>query len=217
MVVALLWWIVSSLVGGGDDTETTAETSTSAPLEPTSDSSEVPSESEDASASESESEAESSESAAPSESEEPEESESEEADALANQTTCDVDDLQLKVRPGENTFSGDQQPNFFLTVTNPTGGDCEIDLSEEELKFEVFTLGSSYDRVWGDTDCNRPTSSSSLDLEAGDSRTYEMTAWSRTTSAPDSCDNREPVGAGAYMVYGHIGDNTSEPQTFNLA
>ena len=207
VVVAVLWWGVSSLVGGGDDTETTAETTTSVPLEPSSDASAAPSESETPD---------------PSESEEPEETEArgdedDDADALANQSTCGIDDLELSVRPGENTFREGQQPNFFLTVENPTGAECEIDLSEEELKFEVFTLGSSYDRVWGDTDCNNPTSSSRLELEAGDSRTYEMTGWSRTTSSPDSCDDREPVGPGAYMVYGHIGDNTSEPQTFNLA
>lgn len=138
-------------------------------------------------------------------------------DDVASKETCALDDLRLSVRPGAPTFRDGQQPNFFLEVTNPTSGECDIDLSEDELKFEVFTMDSGYSRVWGDTDCNSPTSSGRLRLDPDQSRTFEMTAWSRTTSSPDSCDNREPVGNGAYMVYGHIGDNTSESQTFNLA
>jgi hypothetical protein len=216
VVVALLWWIVSSLMDGGDDsTEQTAQTS-SAPVA-TETSAEASEESTDASESAAPSE---SESADPSESEQASESEKtgepDAPDEVANKTTCDVEDLQLSVRPGSPTFPEGEQPNFFLEVTNPTSGDCDIDLSENELSFEVFTLGSSYDRVWSDTDCNRPTSSGSLELDAKQSRTYEMTGWSRTSSSPDSCDNREPVGPGAYMVYGHVGDNTSEQQTFNL-
>lgn len=207
MVVALLWWVISSLTGGDDGQDQVAGTSESSP-ETTQESTE--------SAASSETSTEASESASPSRSAEPSETEAV-PDDVASKETCGLDDLRLSVRPGAPTFRDGQQPNFFLEVTNPTSGECDIDLSEDELRFEVFTMDSGYSRVWGDTDCNSPTSTGRLRLDPDQSRTFEMTAWSRTTSSPDSCDNREPVGNGAYMVYGHIGDNTSESQTFNLA
>lgn len=213
VVVALLWWVISSLTGGDDGQNTVARTSESSAV------SQAPSETapeSTESAASSETSTEASESASPSRSAEPSETEAV-PDDVASKETCGLDDLRLSVRPGAPTFRDGQQPNFFLEVTNPTSGECDIDLGEDELKFEVFTMDSGYSRVWGDTDCNSPTSTGRLRLDPDQSRTFEMTAWSRTTSSPDSCDNREPVGNGAYMVYGHIGDNTSESQTFNLA
>lgn len=211
VVVALVWWLVSSLTGGDDEATPVAQQSSSTQPAATSEESQA---SETGSATEAPSEsAELSESEEPSESADP----SGAPDEVANKETCELDDLQLSVRPGAPTFADGDLPNFFLEVTNPTAGDCDIDLGEDELRFEVFTMDSGYSRVWGDTDCNDPTSSGRLRLEADQTRTYEMTAWSRTSSSPDSCDDRQPVDNGAYMVYGHIGDNTSESQTFNLA
>lgn len=213
MVVALLWWVISSLTGGDDGQDQVAGTSESSAV---SESSPETTQESTESAASSETSTEASESASPSRSAEPSETEAV-PDDVASKETCGLDDLRLSVRPGAPTFRDGQQPNFFLEVTNPTSGECDIDLSEDELRFEVFTMDSGYSRVWGDTDCNSPTSTGRLRLDPDQSRTFEMTAWSRTTSSPDSCDNREPVGNGAYMVYGHIGDNTSESQTFNLA
>ncbi|MGO1950483.1 MAG: hypothetical protein ACTH1D_12680 [Mycobacteriaceae bacterium] len=217
VVIALLWWVVSSLTGGDDESvpvaqQTQSESGSAAPPEPSGSSGGSTSASASGEPSEDAADP-SGEATATEAAGEP----SEGADELANKDSCVLEDLQLSVRPGAPTFRDGDQPNFFLEVTNPTGADCDIDLSEDELRFEVFTMDSGYTRVWGDTDCNSPTSSGSLELEPEQSRTFEMTGWSRTTSAPDSCDNREPVGPGAYMVYGHIGDNTSEQQTFNLA
>ncbi|MGP9721768.1 hypothetical protein [Corynebacterium sp. AOP40-4SA-5] len=217
LVVALLWWVVSSLTGGDEGQDQVAQTSQSSQSSAASEATSEPSESEPASSSES-AEPSSSASADPSASAEPTESSAAGVpDEVANKDTCELDDLQLTVRPGAPTFRDGQQPNFFLEVNNPTKGDCDIDLGDNELRFEVFTMDSGYTRVWGDTDCNAPTSTGRLRLDPGQSRTYEMTVWSRTSSSPDSCENREAVGNGAYMLYGHIGEKTSESETFNLA
>lgn len=217
LVVALLWWVVSSLTGGDEGQDQVAQTSQSSQSSAASEATSEPSESEPASSSGS-AEPSSSASADPSASAEPTESSAAGVpDEVANKDTCELDDLQLTVRPGAPTFRDGQQPNFFLEVNNPTKGDCDIDLGDNELRFEVFTMDSGYTRVWGDTDCNAPTSTGRLRLDPGQSRTYEMTAWSRTSSSPDSCENREAVGNGAYMLYGHIGEKTSESETFNLA
>jgi hypothetical protein len=211
VVVALLWWVISSLTGGDDTQDQVAQTSESTAATAAGSTAAASGSAESSATS-----TEPSRSASPSASAEPSESRGV-PDEVASKTTCELDDLQLSVRPGAPTFRDGQQPNFFLEVTNPTSGECDIDLGENELKFEVFTMDSGYTRVWGDTDCNSPTSTGRLRLDADQSRTFEMTAWSRTTSSPGSCADRQPVGSGAYMVYGHIGDNTSESQTFNLA
>lgn len=129
---------------------------------------------------------------------------------------CTVDDLKLTVSAGAPTYAGGQQPDFYLEVDNPTGTDCVVDLDESPMSFEVFTL-SDYARVWADTDCNEPTLTGELDLAAGEQRTFVLNGWSRTTSAPDQCGDRSPAGTGAFLLYGHLGENISEPETFNLA
>lgn len=129
---------------------------------------------------------------------------------------CSLDDLQLTVRAGAPTYAADQQPDFYLTLTNPTRSNCTVDTSANPMSFEVFTL-TDYARVWADTDCNDPASSGNLTLQPGESRSFALEGWSRTMSAPGACTDRTAAGTGAFLLYGHIGEKTSEPATFNLA
>ena len=103
-----------------------------------------------------------------------------------------------------------------MSVTNNSEADCTVDLEANPMSFEVFNL-ASYERIWGDTDCNEPTASEDIDLAAGESRNFALNGWSRTTSAPDQCADRADAGTGAFLLYGHLGDKVSEPATFNLA
>jgi hypothetical protein len=119
------------------------------------------------------------------------------------------------VRSGAPSYGPGENPDFYLTVTNPGDNPCNLDLGEAPLRFDVFSLGD-YGRVWGDTDCNEPTSQGTTALPAGEAKSFKMSGWSRTTSAPGQCGDRAPVPAGSYLVYGHVGDATSEPGTFNL-
>ncbi|HCT15464.1 hypothetical protein [Corynebacterium nuruki] len=128
---------------------------------------------------------------------------------------CVPGDLQLAVRSGAPSYGPGENPDFYLTVTNPGDKPCNLDLGEAPLRFDVFSLGD-YSRVWGDTDCNEPTSQGTTALPAGEAKSFKMSGWSRTTSAPGQCGDRAPVPAGSYLVYGHVGDAASEPGTFNL-
>ena len=129
---------------------------------------------------------------------------------------CTVADLEVTASPTQPTYGPDQQPSFYVNIKNPTDGDCSVDFDKNKLKFEVFTL-NNYQRVWGDLDCNEPEVRGKTDIKAGEDVTYQLGAWSRTTSSPEECDNRQPVNAGSYLLYGHVGDNVSEPATFNLS
>ncbi|WP_313006365.1 hypothetical protein [Corynebacterium variabile] len=211
VLVLVLVLIVRAITGGGgDSSETAADSSTSS-------ASAAPSESAtgsaDASSSASTSETSGSSVASSEESEGADPSESRTAEPTG---TCNVDDLRLEVRSGAPTYAGGQLPDFIMSVTNNSEADCTVDLEANPMSFEVFNL-ASYERIWGDTDCNEPTATEDIDLAAGESRNFALNGWSRTTSAPDQCADRADAGTGAFLLYGHLGDKVSEPATFNLA
>ncbi len=138
------------------------------------------------------------------------------AQASSQKKDCTLEDLQVTAVPGAPSFGGNTKPNFFAKIKNPTKGDCKIDANKNPLMFEVFGL-HDYQRVWGDLDCNKPEVTNDITVEAGKTVSFEMDGWSRTTSAPQACDDRKPVPAGSYLLYAHLGNNVSEPATFNLS
>lgn len=207
LVAALLVWGLVKLAGGGShdadvantgDGESTASkpiasggppSSPSAP--PSSESSPAPSSSQS--------------SASPSPSPAPQ---------AAGKSKCELQDLVITASTSAPNYSPDQGPVFYVTVQNPTEGDCQIDLAKSPLRYEVYDMATNH-RVWSDIDCNKPDETGMTTFKAGQERHFEA-QWSRTTSAPGQCTNRQPVPAGAYFLHGLVGENHSDPSTFNL-
>nr|WP_120491767.1 hypothetical protein [Corynebacterium lactis] len=135
--------------------------------------------------------------------------------ALAAKKDCSLADLQIKVTSDRPNY-GTEQPKLAMTVHNPTGGECVVNLDEQKLRFEVFTL-ADYQRVWSDLDCNESEGKGELRLKPGEDAVYTA-VWSRLSSAPNKCTeaDRQPVAAGPYLFYGLIGDKNSDGYTFNL-
>ncbi|WP_026161287.1 hypothetical protein [Corynebacterium ciconiae] len=194
VVIGLLVWIISALAGGDDNSaepDNAADTTTSSS-----------STSEDTSSETSESETEeASTSAETSAKEEP-------------KPSCSLEDLQIEAKLNHAEFAPGQTPVFYMVVHNPTEADCTIDLSKEELRYEVYDLETNQ-RVWADTDCNPPEDDSEKVFEAGSDTKYQA-QWSVTTSQPGQCENRQKAPKGAYFLHTVIGDNASEAITFNL-
>lgn len=232
LVVVLLVWVLTSVVGGNDepeqdDADTAAAgqtTSLAAPAaEPEESSSPVSS--EPAAASESESESESAgqdedgdaespypdapESSAPERSTEP----SVRVDEA--RTSCELRDLLITASSDQATYPAEAQPTFYMTVANPTAADCEIDLDEDSLRFEVYDLATN-ERIWSDTDCFEPVESGEQTFESGSERYFEA-VWSRRASAPGQCNARPAVSSGSYFLHAVVGANPSPAHTFNLA
>ena len=210
LAIALVWFLVKSLSGGDEPQEDTAEQAVqsksidaTSPVDPPNKKDKT-------------SEPSATEKSEKSESEKSESDKSESSSSASAKDVCTVADLQVSASPSQPTFGQDTQPSFYVNIKNPTKGDCEVDFEANPLMFEVFTL-NNYQRVWGDLDCNDPEVTGTVDIKAGEEVNYQLGAWSRTTSAKDQCDNRQPVGAGSYLLYGHVGDNVSEPATFNLS
>ena len=134
--------------------------------------------------------------------------------AAANKKTCELKDLEITATSDQLNYTGDQKPRFYATVHNPTGADCEIDLNKNTIAFEVYNLATN-ERVWSDIDCSNSVGTGTETFKKGEDRKYEI-PWSRTGSAPDKCENRQPVAAGSYYLHALVGDNHSDAWTFNI-
>lgn len=143
------------------------------------------------------------------------ESSSETTTEAAKKDTCSLADLQLTVTADSPNYR-DQNPTFALTMANPTGADCKINLDEDTLRFEVYDL-ATYERIWSDLDCHDSEGAGTETIGAGKKVVYDVT-WSRKSSAPGKCtdSDRRDVGAGSYLVYGLVGDRNTDPFTFNI-
>ena len=195
VVAGLLIWLMS-VVGGGNKTNAedpsavaTTASSTAAPSS-TSSAASASSKDSDSSASSSASHS----LAAPSDARSTEPTTSAER---GTKNTCELKDLVISARSDQDSFDAGQQPRFYMTVDNPTNVDCEIDLAENPLRFEVYDLATNK-RIWSDMDCT-PTNEQ-------DSRVFPA----------NSCNKRENVPEGGYYLYTLVGTNHSDPITFNL-
>ena len=209
VVIGVIWALIS-LVSGGGDSANTASTETAITTSEQQDMTSSPEPPKGTEPSDSEEEK-------ASEEKDKDKGKDDESDENKDEKkdSCSLADLRVTARPGAPTFNAEQQPNFFVKIENPTNADCDINFDDSPLKFEVFTMGN-YERVWGDIDCNEPEVVGDTKIKAGESANYEMAAWSRTTSAPGKCEDRKPVDPGSYLLYAHVGDNTSQPASFNL-
>lgn len=216
VVIALIVWGLVSMSGGNEEetepaAETTSQAAETTPEE--TETTEAEETSETSGTSETSETDETSGTSETSESEDPTESTAASGTEAAQQS-CELSDLQVSVSSDQPNYSAGTEPTFYLSVENPTAADCEIDLSEDTMRFEVYSLATN-ERIWSDVDCNAPVGDGEETFEADTERNFQA-VWSRTTSSPDNCSAREPVPAGSYFLHGVIGSNASNSLPFNL-
>ena len=132
----------------------------------------------------------------------------------AAKDTCELGDLQIEAQTSEPSYAAGNQPVLYMKVTNPTKADCTINLDNEKLRFEVYTMDNN-ERVWSDVDCYPPVIAGEETFKPNEPRMFEA-RWSATGSQPGQCTDRQPVGAGAYYLHAVIGDNASNPADFTI-
>lgn len=128
--------------------------------------------------------------------------------------SCQLSDLRITASSDRPSYGADVQPTFYMTVANPTTSDCEINLDDNELRFEVYNLETN-ERVWADTDCYPSVLTGDEVFKAEDERRFQA-VWSRMGSRPGQCNNRQDVGTGSFYLHAVIGDNPSDAHPFNL-
>lgn len=199
VLALLIVWILSSLTGNdGENTAQVAETATTQPSEIVT--SEVSSEEAPAPSS------------APESAEKP--PSEEETSAPAPKDSCTIADLVVSAGTDQPNYGDGILPTFYMTIENPTAADCVIDFTEATPRFEVYNLATN-ERMWADIDCNDSVGEGEQTIPPGEERFYQAT-WSRTTSAPERCDDRQRVEPGSFYLHTVVGDNASQPATFNL-
>ena len=143
-----------------------------------------------------------------------EETTSEETEAEEPKDSCELSDLRITASSDRPSYGADVQPTFYMTVANPTKVDCEINLDDNQLRFEVYNLETN-ERVWADTDCYPSVLTGDEVFKAEDERRFQA-VWSRMGSRPGQCSNRQDVGTGSFYLHAVIGDNPSDAHPFNL-
>lgn len=227
VVVALLIWGLTAAFGDKNNDAAPAETSSASPATPAAETTTQAADSSAESSVESPADSSAEPSGEASESKEPEAKESESKPAKPSPykeaaknsdakgaKSCKLEDLKLIASSDESTYKEGQQPTFYMTVENPTGADCKIDLDEHTLRFEVYDLATNK-RIWSDTDCYPSVLTGDETFKAGEKRHFEA-VWSRMGSAPEQCRDRKPTPPGGYYLHTVIGNNPSPALTFNL-
>ena len=130
------------------------------------------------------------------------------------ETTCSLEDLKVMAKTNEETVPAGKMPTFYMEVFNPTTKDCTINLDEQQLRFEVYKMGSN-ERVWADTDCYASVETGEQTFKTGETR-YFQADWSRKRSEPGVCTDRPEAEPGAYFLHTVIGENYSAALPFNL-
>ncbi|HJG43146.1 MULTISPECIES: hypothetical protein [Corynebacterium] len=133
----------------------------------------------------------------------------------APKNSCTVDDLKVSVKTVEASYKDGALPVFVMDVENPTAVDCDIDLDQNKLRFEVYAMGTNA-RVWADTDCYPSVQTGRTTFKAGATQQFQAT-WSRKGSEPEKCTDRPIAEDGHYFAHGIIGDNYSEAYTFAIS
>ncbi|MDO5032238.1 hypothetical protein [Corynebacterium sp.] len=129
-------------------------------------------------------------------------------------TTCDVNDLEIVASTSQDGFQPGDLPSFYMEAFNPTAADCQINLDEQKLRFEVYKMGSN-ERIWADTDCYPSVQTGELTFKSGETRRFQAD-WSRLRSAEGQCTDRAPAEPGHYFLHTVIGENYSDATPFNL-
>ena len=101
-----------------------------------------------------------------------------------------------------------------MKINNPTKAECGINLDDNQLRFEVYTM-SDNQRVWSDVDCYPSVVTGEETFKPGEPRMFEA-RWSATGSKPGQCTNRQPVAPGAYYLHAVVGDSASNPADFTI-
>lgn len=217
VLVVILIWAATALFGGSSEDKESqpaaASSSLAQPSEQPTTSQPEETESE-APASESESEEEQPSEEGSQEAEKSEESQPTELAVDPSKTECSLEDLKVMAKTNEDSVPGGKMPTFYMEVFNPTTKDCSIDLDEQQLRFEVYKMGSN-ERVWSDTDCYASVENGEQTFKSGETRFFQAD-WSRKRSEPGQCTDRPEADSGAYFLHTVIGDNYSAALPFNL-
>lgn len=190
LVIGLLIWGVSSLVGAGGDEQGGASASVS------------PS----AAASESAS-AETGESPAATPTPTP---------TPTGPAECAAPELVVSAVLDATSYAPDVQPQLSLSIANTGAEPCVMNVG---TAVQVYTISSGADVIWVSSHCQTDPADEIVTIGAGQSITAPPISWVRERSSLDTCgtDRADAVAGGAYyQLVVSVNGIASQPATFVL-
>jgi len=118
---------------------------------------------------------------------------------------CTTSDISVLAVTDKDSYSGDEQPQLSITLSNTSPNPCLINVGTATQGF-VITSGS--DTWWRSTDCQTESSDQVVQLAAGQTvSSVTPLAWDRTRSSVDSCEStsRPRAPAGYFHLQVSIG------------
>lgn len=126
---------------------------------------------------------------------------------------CGPAQLALAITPGAESFDGDVEPTFTVSVTNAGDEPCLVDVDERSREV-VVTSGS--DRVWSSRDCQPAEVEGLTLLLAGGQVDERAVTWPRVRSAEGCPDDLPEPGEGTYSATFTVGGATAPAAVFGL-
>ncbi len=131
----------------------------------------------------------------------------------AGPAACAPGQLALAITPGAETFPGDVEPTFTVSITNAGDEPCLVD-ADERSREVVVTSGS--DRVWSSRDCQPAEAEPLTLLLAGGQVDERPFTWPRVRSAEGCPDDLPDPGEGTYSATFSVGGATAPAAVFGL-
>ncbi|MFS0705990.1 hypothetical protein AB6N23_15875 [Cellulomonas sp. 179-A 9B4 NHS] len=126
---------------------------------------------------------------------------------------CAPGQLALAITPGAETFPGDVEPTFTVSITNAGDEPCLVD-ADERSREVVVTSGS--DRVWSSRDCQPAEVEPLTLLLAGGQVDERPFTWPRSRSAEGCPGDLPDPGDGTYSATFSVGGATAPAAVFGL-
>ncbi|MGV9672184.1 serine/threonine protein kinase [Gordonia sp. NPDC003504] len=127
---------------------------------------------------------------------------------------CPSQSLAVVLYTDKSTYTTNSQPIFTLVATNAGLAACRQDVGKAAQNVSVKTLDGSR-TLWSAQDCS-PVRSHNIQRLQPQQQFKDTITWSGFTSSPGCTRPRTTVGPGSYQAIGKVGENESEPITFNI-
>ncbi|EOM75236.1 hypothetical protein DW322_02095 [Rhodococcus rhodnii] len=223
VTLLLVVWGIAAL-GGGSDSEATAETAETTALPTATSTTATPSGSQTSGSGGSGtgggggSGASGSASGTSSDRESDEDSDDETSSEPVPPGQCPDQSLAIKATPDKPIYGPGEEPSFTTAVTNIGTSVCERDLGSGLQQVLVYTLDGKQ-RLWSNIDCFPQSDADIRELKPGEQAVFTV-KWSAKTSTPECAEEpqpqRDPVGAGDFTVVGQLGELRSAPEPFRM-
>lgn len=210
VLVALLIWGVTAVVGmvTGDDTDPDASapvpTATASP-------SASPSSTDNSSTDNDDAEPSPSASGSPSASDSPSPSPTLQEPEV-EEGYCAPSDIELTASTNREEYGRSDAPLLIMEIENTSNQECTLDVGTSEQRFKVDRDGR---QIFSVGQCDFRGRSLEMDFEPGQIERAQLT-WPRSDSQAD-CEEPAELPTGEYELTVGLGGNESEPVSFEMA